>query len=37
MAEVLNLSDESDILDVLVKKIITNLKCWGDDDTILVS
>ena len=37
MSEVLNVQDECDILDVLVKKIITNLKCWGDDDMILVS
>ena len=37
MSERLNLQDESDILNVLVKKIITNLKCWGDDEVILVS
>ena len=37
MSEVLNVTDEADILDILVKKIITNLKCWGDDDMILVS
>ena len=37
MSEVLNVQDECDILDILVKKIITNLKCWGDDDMILVS
>ena len=36
MSEVLNVQDECDILDILVKKIITNLKCWGDDDMILV-
>ena len=36
MSEVLNVTDEADILDILVKKIITNLKCWGDDDMILV-
>ena len=37
LSEVVNLQDESDILDVLVKKIIVNLKYWGDDDKILVS
>jgi exportin-7 len=36
LSEVVNLQDEADILDVLVKKIIVNLKFWGDDEKILV-
>lgn len=36
LSEVCSLNDESDILDVLVKKIIINLKYWGESEKILV-
>ncbi|KAG7298382.1 Exportin-7-B [Plutella xylostella] len=35
LAEVLNIADESQLLSVLMRKIITNLKYWGGSEQII--
>ena len=35
LSEVLGLSDESMVLSVVVRKIITNLKYWGGSEQII--